>query len=230
MIRRKHLSILLAFALAACTSAPTADRILEDGDCGTVPDIERLSITVSDRGTKVAFRWTRTRFAGMVIAGTGAVEKDSSYGVNQPGVWERRFPDVSATTTVPGSFLGFPAASDKRAGILAATVYDERYPGPGIPSIAVVVVDLKTRATQLVGARRRVDGIAWSAKGDYFAVLESAPTTRMGGWRDLFSFSSPQSAAQSDVHMTVYSASGLAACSRLVASGLPAPSGSVAWE
>lgn len=222
--------MLFAFALAACASAPPVDRILEDGDCGTVPDIGRIAIMVSDRGTKVSFRWTRTRFAGMALAGSGAVEKDASHGMNQPGAWERRFPDVSATNTVPGSFLGFPAAANERAGVLAAAVFDERYPASGSLSSAVVVVDVKTRGTQLVGARRRVDGIAWSPKGDYFAVLESAPTARTSGWRNLFSFGSPPSTEQYDVHATIYAASGLAACSRLVASGLPAPTPSVGWE
>ncbi|MFO1324749.1 MAG: hypothetical protein U1F15_11865 [Burkholderiales bacterium] len=230
MIGRIQLSMLLALVLAACASAPQADRILEDGDCGTVPDVERLAIMVSDRGTKVSFRWTRTRFAGMVLAGSGPVEKGSSYGANQPGVWERRFPDASATTTVPGSFLGFPAAANARAGVLAAAVYDERYPAPGTSSSAVVVVDLRSRGTQFVGGRTHVDGIAWSPNGDYFAVLESAPTARMSGWRDLFSFASPPPTAQYDVHATIYSASGLAACSRRVGSGLPAPTPGIGWD
>jgi hypothetical protein len=230
MSAQRLFPVLLACALAACASAPRVDRILEDGNCATAPDIERLIITMSDYGSKVEFRWSRTRFAGMVVASSGAPATDASYGANQVGEWERRFPAVSATTTIPGAFLGFPAASNAGAGVLAAAVYDEQYPVSGSPSSAVVVVDLKTHYTQLVGMKGRVSNVVWSPKGDYVAVLEIAPAARLPGFLDMFTFSAPPSRAQFDIYATIYSASGLAACTRRVASGLPTPSPTAAWR
>ena len=60
--------VVVALALSACGSwqAPSVDRILQEGDCGSVPDIERLAIIVSDHGAQVAFQWSGTRFGGMV--------------------------------------------------------------------------------------------------------------------------------------------------------------------
>ena len=224
------LLVLLAVTLAACTSVPRVDRILEDGDCATAPDIERLVITMSDYGSKVEFRWSRTRFAGMVTASSGAPATDASYGANQVGEWERRFPAVSATATIPGAFLGFPAASNGRADLLAAAVYDEQYPASGSPSSSVVVVDLKTHYTQLVGMKGRVSSVVWSPKGDYVAVLEIAPAAKLPRLLDMFTFSSAPSRPQFDVYATIYSTSGLAACTRRVAGGLPTPSPTAAWR
>ena len=73
---------LLALVLAACglIPRPPVERILEDGDCSTVPAIERLAITVSDRGSQVLFRWSGTRFGGMVQTAVGVVPRDASFG------------------------------------------------------------------------------------------------------------------------------------------------------
>jgi hypothetical protein len=224
-------ALLLALVIAACGSVTRSpvERILEDGDCSTVPDIERRAITVSDRGSQVTFRWNGTRFGGMVQTAVGAVPRDASYGPNSAGEWERRFPDVSATTTIPGAFLGFPAAADPRAGVLAAAVYDERYTPPAANSRGAVIVDVKTSQTQLVGKPGKIQGMAWSPKGDYVTLLEVAPpheNARIAGDVGIRLSAAPQF----DMHATVYAASGLAACSRLVASALPTPSAGVAWE
>ena len=66
MMAYRGWSVVLALALASCGSLqrPVAERILQEGDCGTVPDIERLAITVSDHGAKVSFQWSGQRFAG----------------------------------------------------------------------------------------------------------------------------------------------------------------------
>jgi hypothetical protein len=231
-MKRFLLPVLLASAIAGCGTFPRlqAERILEDGDCATVPDIERLAMTVSDHGTKVVFRWSATRFAGTVLTDSGPFPKDASSGPNQPGEWEKRFAEVSAANAIPGSFLGFPAASNARAGVLAAAIYEEQYPATGTYARAVAIVDVKAQRAQILGTQRRVQSVAWSPKGDYAAVLETAPTTKLPGWREMFGLSSPQSAPQSDVHATIYHAGGLVGCSRRLASGLPSPNTSVAWE
>src|SRR5262249_35699226 len=187
----RYLTFVLILALVACgtTKRNPVERILEDGDCATVPDIERLSITLSDHGAKVVFRWSATRFAGTVLTDTGPFPKDPSAGANQAGEWQRRFPDVSATTAVPCSFLGVPAASNAKAGVLAAAVYEEEYPSAGSLTRGVAVVDVKAQSTQLIGTQRRVQSVAWSPKGDYVTVVEVAPTARMDGWREWFGLS-----------------------------------------
>src|SRR5690242_16444170 len=112
-------------ALAGCAlQRPSMDRILQEGDCTSVPDIDRLAINVSDHGSKVSFQWGGARFAGTVLTSMEPRARDASYGANGSGEWEKRFPAVSATTTVPGSYLGFPAASDARSGALVAAVYE----------------------------------------------------------------------------------------------------------
>ena len=224
-------SVLLACALSACGYLkPTpVERILQDGDCATVPDIERLAITVSDHGAKVSFQWSGTRFAGMVQTSTAALARDASYGTNQIGEWDRKFPDVSATTTIPDSYLGFPAASNPRAGVLAAAVYDVQYPAANETNRAVVVVDLKTKGTVLLVAPRRVNSIAISPKGDYLAVLEIAPAAKLSNWRDLFVWDKSKEGPRYDVYATVFSISGLAACTREVTAGVPSPIVNVVW-
>jgi hypothetical protein len=223
---------LVALALAACGSIPRSpvERILQEGDCAAVPDIERLAIIVSDHGTKVSFQWNGTRFAGTVQTSTGTLARDASWGVNRAGEWESRFPGVSATTTVEGSFLGFPAASNPRAGILAATAYETRYPAQGEVNRAVAVVDLKSNQTALLPASRRVASIALSPDGDYVAVVETLPAASTAGWRDLFGLRSSAQSPRSDVHATVYSTGGLVACTRQLATGLPSAVVNSSWR
>jgi hypothetical protein len=225
----RYLSLILILALASCGTLKrySVERILEDGDCAAVPDIERLAITLSDHGTKVVFRWSATRFAGTVLTDTGPFPKDPSAGA--PGEWAKRFPEVSATTPVPGSFLGFPAASNAKAGVLAGAVYENEYPPAGSLTRGVAVVDVKTQRTQLIGTQRRVQSVALSPKGDYVAVVEVAPTATTGGWREWFGLSPAPATTQWDVHATVYSG-GLVGCSKRIASGLPSANTSMVWE
>ncbi|MCC6194423.1 MAG: hypothetical protein IT518_08150 [Burkholderiales bacterium] len=223
----------LVLALAACGALRPygVERILEGGDCDPVPDIEQLAITLSDHGTLVAFKWQKTRFAGAVLTQRSGQQRDASAGSNQPGEWEKRFPQVSATDTIAGSFLGFPAAVNASAGMLGAAVYDTRYPSPGTPGKGIAVVDQNARTTQLVGATRRVAGIAWAPKGEYFAVVELAPSSQMKGWRDLFAWGAPPAAAaQYDVFASVYHAGGLLACNKKLAGGVPSPNPNVIWD
>jgi hypothetical protein len=233
MTLRKLLPGVLVLTLSACGALRPygVERVLEGGDCDPVPDIERLSFTVSDHGTLVTFKWQKTRFAGAVLTGRGGHARDASAGANQPGEWQKRFPQVSATETVAGSFLGFPAAGDASAGVVAAAVYEAQYPPPGAPGKGIVVVDQKARTTQLIGATRRVAGIAWAPKGEYFAVVDLSPTAQARGWRDLFVWGAPPAAAtQYDVFASVYHAGGLIACNQKLAGEVPSPNPNVAWE
>ena len=224
--------IVLALALSACGSLPrpAMERILQEGDCSQVPDIERLSITVSDHGTKVAFQWNGSRFAGTVQTSAASLERDASYGVNRAGEWEKRFPGISAGTTVPGAYLGFPAASDPRAGIFAATVYDTPYPSASETNRAVAVVDLKTNDPVLLTAGRRVGSVALSPKADYVAVVEVTRAATGWSWRDMLGMQRASESARFDAFATVYSTGGLVACTRELATALPSPIVNVAWK
>ena len=231
VIACRGLSIVLALALASCGSLrPPVERILQEGECGSVPDIERLAITVSDHGARVSFQWSGQRFAGMVQTSTAPVTRDASYGLNQGGEWEKRFPSISATTTVPGAYLGFPAASDPRAGVFAATVYETQYPAPEAVNRAVVVVDLKTNDTVMLAAQRRVGSVALSPKGDYVAVVEIAPAKSMASWRDLLVWQKNTQSPRFDLYATVYATGGLVACTRELATALPSPVVNVEWR
>ena len=231
-IGHRSFGIVLAIALAGCASLqrPSMERILQEGDCASVPDIDRLSINVSDHGSKVSFRWSGSRFAGTVLTSMEPLARDASSGANVAGEWDKRFPGISATTTVPGSYLGFPASSDPRAGTFVAAVYETQYPAASELNRAVVVVELKSGGTVLLNAPRRVRSIALSPKGDYVAILESTPAKSMGSLRDWFSFDRRSDAARFDVYATVYSTSGLVACTREVAAGLPAPLVNMNWH
>jgi hypothetical protein len=224
--------VVVALALSACGSwqTPVAERILQEGDCGSVPDIDRLTIVVSDHGAQVAFQWSGTRFAGMVQTSAATLARDASYGTNAPGEWEKRFPGISATTTVPNAYLGFPASSNARIGKFAATVYDKQHPEANEMNRAVAVVDLKTNDTVLLAAPRRVGSIALSPNGEYVAVVEIAPATSAASWRDLFSLQKSAQSPRFDMYATVYSTTGLVACTRDLALGLPSPAVNVAWR
>jgi hypothetical protein len=224
--------VVVALAFAGCGSwqAPSVERILQEGDCGSVPDIERLAILVSDHGAQVAFHWSGTRFAGMVQTSAAALARDASYGTNAIGEWEKRFPGISATTTIPEAYLGFPASSNARIGKFAATVYDKQYPAANEMNRAVAVVDLKTNDTVLLAAPRRVGSIALSPSGEYVAVVEIAPATSAASWRDFFGLQKSAQSPRFDMYATVYSTSGLVACTRDLALGLPSPVVNVAWR
>jgi hypothetical protein len=224
--------IVVAVALSACGSwqAPSVDRVLQEGDCGSVPDIERLAITVSDHGAQVAFHWSGTRFAGMVQTSSAALARDASSGTNAIGEWEKRFPGISATATVPQAYLGFPASSNARVGKFAATVYDKQYPSANDMNRAVAVVDLKTNDTVLLAAPRRVGSIALSPNGEYVAVVEIAPATSAASWRDIFVLQRSAQGPRYDMYATVYATSGLVACTRELALGVPSPVVNVAWR
>jgi hypothetical protein len=222
---------LCALALAACAmQRPPMQRILQEGDCGSVPDIEHLAITVSDHGAKVVFRWSGERFAGTVQTSTDALARDASYGENRAGEWEKRFPGTPAAGAIPGAYLGFPAASNAAAGVLAASLYENQYPGPGEANRAVAVVDLKTSGTVLLAASRRVGSIALSPKGDYVAVVEIASATPASSWRDWFGLQRNAQAPRYDLYATVYSTGGLVACTRDLATGIPSPIANVSWR
>jgi hypothetical protein len=220
-----------ALALAACAmQRPPMERILQEGDCASVPDIEHLAITVSDHGAKVAFRWSGQRFAGTVQTSTDPLGRDASYGENRAGEWERRFPGTPAAGAIPNAHLGFPASANPGAGVLAASVYDNPHPGPAAVNRAVAVVDLKTSGTVLLPATRRVGSIAVSPKGDYVAVVEVASATTASSWRDWFGLQTSAQAPRFDLYATVYSTGGLVACTRELATGIPSPVVNVAWR
>lgn len=231
-IASRGLAVVCALGLTACGSLPRAplERVLQEGDCATVPAIERLVITVSDHGTKVAFQWSGSRFAGTVQTSAAALERDASYGANGPGEWEKRFPGISATGTVPDAFLGFPAVSDPRAGIFAAAVYATQYPAPGDASRGVAVVNLKSGNPVVLPATRRVGSVALSPDAGYVAVVEVAPVAASWNWRDLFAMQRTAESARFDVHATVYSTDGLVACTRELAAATPSPVVNVAWK
>jgi hypothetical protein len=231
MKRALLLSLVLALTGCGALRPYGVERILEGGDCDPVPDIERLAMTLSDHGTLVTFKWQKTRFAGAVLTQRGGQPRDASAGTNQPGEWEKRFPQVSATDAIAGSFLGFPAAANASAGVLGAAVYETQYPPPGAPGKGIAVVDQKAQTTHLIGATRRVASIAWAPKGEYFAVVELAPTSQMKGWRDLFAWGAPPAAAtQYDVFASVYHVGGLLACNKKLVGAVPSPNPSVVWE
>ena len=223
--------VIVAIIVGGCgyLPRPPVERVLQDGSCAEVPDIERLVITVSDHGTKVAFQWGGSRFAGMVQTSSEALTRDASYGSNQPGEWEKRFPQTSATATLPGSYLGFPASSNAQAGVLAATVY-EAQPAPDAVNRGAAVVDLKTGGTVLLAAPRRVSSIAVSPKGDYVVVVETAPASKMATWRDLLVWQKSTESPRYDIYATVFGAGGLVACTREITAGVPSPIVNVAWR
>jgi hypothetical protein len=224
--------LVVAFVLGGCGYLPRApvERIMQEGNCADVSGIERLAITISDHGTKVAFQWSGSRFAGMVQTSSETLARDASHGVNEPGEWEKRFPQVSATAAVPGSYLGFPAALNAQAGVLAATVYETQYPRADAGNRAAAVVDQKTGSTVLLAAPRRVGGIAVSPQGDYVAVVEIAPASTMRNWRDIFVWQKSTEGARYDIHATVYGTGGLVACTREITAGVPSPIVNVAWR
>jgi hypothetical protein len=223
-------SLVLAVAACGAIRPYGVERVLEGGDCDPVPDIERLAITLSDHGTLVAFKWQRTRFAGAVLTQRDRPPRDASAGDNQPGAWQKRFPQVSPTDTVAGAFLGFPAAANAAAGVVAATLYDVQYPPAGAPGKGVVVVDPQAQTTQVIPATRRVAAIAWAPKGEYLAVVELAPAAQMKGWRDWFVSGAPAAPARYDVFASVYHVGGLLACNKKLAGDAPAPNPNVVWE
>jgi hypothetical protein len=231
-VRDRGWSVLLAVALGSCGSIPRTpvERILQEGDCASVPDIERLSFTVSDHGAKVSFQWSGTRFGGTVQTSMDALARDASYGVNRAGEWEKRFPAISSSTTISGAYLGFPAASNAGAGVAVATVYETQYPAPNAAHRGVAVVDLKTSDTVMLAAPRRVGSIVVSPKGDYVAIVEIASSTTMGSWRDLLGLQRNAESPRFDVYATVYSTSGLVACTRELATKLPSPIVNAAWR
>ena len=206
------------------------ERMLQEGDCSTVPAIQQLAITISDHGSKVTFQWSGQRFAGTVQTSTAALAPDASYGANRAGEWEKRFPSISATTTVPDAFLGFPASSNPRAGVFASAVYEKQYPGPGDANRAVAVVDLKTNGTVMLAAPRRVGSVALSPDADYVALVEIAPASGATGWRDGFGLSRSAESPRYDMYATVYSTGGLVACTRELATRVPSPEVNVAWR
>jgi hypothetical protein len=224
--------VLVALVMGGCGYLPRApvERIMQDGNCAEVPDIERLAITVSDHGTKVGFHWSGSRFAGMVQTSSEALARDASYVANQPGEWERRFPQTPATAAVPGSYLGFPASMNAQAGVLAATVYETQYPAPDAGNRAAAVVDLRTGGTVLLAASRRVTSIAVSPKGDYVALVEITPASKMATWRDLLVWQKGSESPRYDVYATVYGAGGLVACTREITAGVPSPIVNVVWR
>ena len=224
--------VVFALALSACASwqAPSVERVLQEGECGSVPDIEGLAFIVSDHGAQVAFKWSGTRFAGMVQSSAAALTRDASYGTNEVGEWDKRFPGISATTTIPDAYLGFPASSNTRAGKFAATVYDKQYPAASDMNRAVAVVDLKTNDTVILAAPRRVASIAVSPNGEYVAVVEIAPAKSAASWRDFFGLQRSAQSPRFDLYATVFSTSGLVACTRELATGVPSPVVNVAWR
>jgi hypothetical protein len=224
--------VVAAFVVGGCGYLPRApvERIMQDGNCAEVPDIERLSITISDHGTKVAFQWSGSRFAGMVQTSSETLARDASAGANDPGEWEKRFPQTSATAAVPGSYLGFPASLNAQAGVIAATVYETQYPRPDAGNRAAAVVDLKTGSAVLLGASRRVSSIALSPKGDYVAVVEIAPASKRSNWRDIFVWQKGTEGARYDLYASVYGTGGLLACTRQIAAGVPSPVVNTAWR
>jgi hypothetical protein len=224
--------VALALALCACASPQrtSMERILQEGDCSTVPGIEQLAIAISDHGATVAFQWSGQRFAGTVQTSTASLTTDASYGANRAGEWEKRFPGVSATTTVPGAYLGFPAASNPRAGVFAATVYETQYPAPTASNRGVAVVNLKTSDTVTLAAARRVGSVAVSPDGEYVAVVEIAPATTITSWRDVFGLNRPTESPRYTMYATVYSSGGLVACTRELAARVPSPVVNVAWR
>jgi hypothetical protein len=166
----------------------------------------------------------------MVQTSSETLARDASAGANQPGEWEKRFPQASPTAAVPGSFLGFPASLNAQAGVLAATVYETQYPPPDASSRAAAVVDLKTGSTALLGASRRVSSIAVSPKGDYAAVVEIAPASKTSNWRDIFIWQKSTESARYDLYASIYGTGGLLACTRQVAAGVPSPVVNTAWR
>ena len=224
-------SLLAALLLGACSMGRGAgERVLQEGDCASVPDIEHLAITISDHGAKVTFQWSGTGFAGMVQTSAVPLTRDASYGSNGIGEWESRFPGISATETVPGAYLGFPAASDPRAGIFAARVYETRHPAADQGNRAVAVVNLTTNDTVLLAAPRRVGSLALSPGSQYVAIVEIAPATTTTGWRDLMGMQQSAQSPRFDLYATVYATTGLAACARPLATALPSPVVNIAWR
>jgi len=66
-------------------------------------------------------------------------------------------------------------------------------------------------------------------KGDYLAVLEIAPAAKLTNWRDLFVWEKSREGPRYDIYATVFSTSGLAACTREVTAGVPSPIVNVVW-
>ena len=62
------------------------------------------------------------------------------------------------------------------------------------------------------------------------AVVENAPASKTGNWRDIFVWQRSTESARYDLYASIYGTGGLLACTRQIAAGVPSPVVNTAWR